>query len=663
MSSEAVGVPPAASSGQGRTAKATDRPVSWRVLWVAMATTALLVNSMGSWRSTKAVMMDRRMSAQPSDGEEAQAGNFAASASAATAAGGTWHQPDWFDSTKWSLNPELGKSCPIIENICFQHQKWFYDTSASHHTLEQHGMAPIPDPRQPALSFKFDGNSGNAYFLEYDIHPTIPLHPDSTITQEEAMAHCNYSPLVNHMILHGRFTVMLGEFLVRVFHPTIKLVAAMAEVFESPSSAGADADADAYPAADPDTGAGGVNATELAKERRLFSFLERFRSQTQLYLSLALGDRPNDLKLLESHRMFLEAFTSNSIQQLRHLFDNTKCQCVQRLFLCGFNYAENNSTLLLDGGNVGTYKLLDKIPHHPDPTFEMARWFVHKVFIDNDPFVKQAADQKRLEFVNSLDKSKRYTLEEAREFKIIGLTQRSGRRQWRGLGHSKQACNREFLRHKICCVEINLEKNEMESPVKHLITHAALDGMVGIHGAQLTEALLMPPGSLVVEFLPWVLEGLKQGRWTTKAHSPTPLGVMFTNTDLNHIGYPLGRDSTSHIQCNRTGSDILGCFTPRNNRWDTREFSVRQDVVVDIIDKFVMQSPSTCSQFQTNSGDDYVLYNVICSDGNGSDNSTDAKTVHHFYRPANWVDDKVKSAIKYYPDPKVEDEDEDEKAR
>ena len=41
-----------------------------------------------------------------------------------------------------------------------------------------------------------------------------------------------------------------------------------------------------------------------------------------------------------------------------------------------------------------------------------------------------------------------------------------------------------------------------------------MNAIVGIHGAQLTHAVWLRPQSLIVELLPWVMDGLIVGGWT-----------------------------------------------------------------------------------------------------------------------------------------------------
>ena len=107
------------------------------------------------------------------------------------------------------------------------------------------------------------------------------------------------------------------------------------------------------------------------------------------------------------------------------------------------------------------------------------------------------------------------------EYKIIGLTQRNSRRRWLYLDELIHECNRRWFYNqsnntkKTLCVEINLETNNIINTSElQILWHASMDAIVGIHGAQLTHAVWLRPQSLIVELLPWVLDGLIVGGWT-----------------------------------------------------------------------------------------------------------------------------------------------------
>jgi len=142
---------------------------------------------------------------------------------------------------------------------------------------------------------------------------------------------------------------------------------------------------------------------------------------------------------------------------------------------------------------------------------------------------------------NKIDESE-YKIDES-EYKIIGLTQRSGRRRWLNLDELIDECNRRWFynnhnhnhnhqsnnnninnnnnknKNKTLCVEINLENNNnnnnnINTSELQILWHSSMNAIVGIHGAQLTHAVWLRPESLVVELLPWVMDGLLIGGWT-----------------------------------------------------------------------------------------------------------------------------------------------------
>ena len=120
---------------------------------------------------------------------------------------------------------------------------------------------------------------------------------------------------------------------------------------------------------------------------------------------------------------------------------------------------------------------------------------------------------------------------DTREFTVVGFTQRTYRRAWLNLPTILEACNtnNSFKRRKVICIEVNVENTS--SPLEQLLLHRSLDVMIGVHGAQLTQAVLLPQHAHVLELLPWITDYIR-GKWVQTKHGPTPLGVIFHNTDL-----------------------------------------------------------------------------------------------------------------------------------
>ena len=92
---------------------------------------------------------------------------------------------------------------------------------------------------------------------------------------------------------------------------------------------------------------------------------------------------------------------------------------------------------------------------------------------------------------------------------------------------------------------------------------------------------------------------------------------MFHNTDLNHYGYSLNRNSV-HFCENTTSDPLLDEECLRSNdkfAWDKRDFRVEPTVVVRFIQKFVSRdNKRSCRDLHFESSEEFVLYNIWCYD-------------------------------------------------
>ncbi|KAL7475367.1 hypothetical protein ACHAW6_001285 [Cyclotella cf. meneghiniana] len=99
-------------------------------------------------------------------------------------------------------------------------------------------------------------------------------------------------------------------------------------------------------------------------------------------------------------------------------------------------------------------------------------------------------------------------------------------------------CNAIYQRgskKRVVCIKVNVKNTS--SSYEQLLLHQSVDALIGVHGAQLTQAILLPPHRHVLELLPWVTDNIR-GWWVQTRHTPTPLGIIFHNSDLNHVGIP-----------------------------------------------------------------------------------------------------------------------------
>jgi len=165
----------------------------------------------------------------------------------------------------------------------------------------------------------------------------------------------------------------------------------------------------------------------------------------------------------------------------------------------------------------------------------------------------------------------------------------------------------------------------------------------------MTQAMLLPPNSHVLELLPWIPD-YSRGDWTQRRNVPTPLGVIFHNSDLNHFGYSLDRSSVPLCH-NSTREDEKYCFTKEKNgwkfQWDNRNFLVDVDVVIRFVNDYVLpmrKSPCKCKELLERQDERMVMYNVWCEAEIGSNNvgndgasiratsKNSSLAVRHYYR-------------------------------
>ena len=221
------------------------------------------------------------------------------------------------------------------------------------------------------------------------------------------------------------------------------------------------------------------------------------------------------------------------------------------------------------------------------------------------------------------------------EWKFIGLAHRKYRRVWLNIDAILDMCDTNFQRNKVLCIKVDVEEIYSE---EQLLIHRSIHAFIGIHGAQLTQGVLLQNHSHVLELLPWIPSYLTQGDWVSTTHCPTPIGVIFSKSQLNHLGYPLDRESvplcrhvdrsdeegekacflnkTSHIQGDKIGgkSSTIGQF-----KWDVRNFIVATNVIEDFI-LYVLQnekrsSAILCEDMQKRAEEhNFVLYNAYCKE-------------------------------------------------
>jgi len=488
-------------------------------------------------------------------------------------------------------NPE----CFHVNNICHAPNggEWFYDRSALHSSQNNRTM------QQPTIAY-------NRTSYHYPISPDNRIHfnVSSTTTYGGNMTECPYSHTPHHVVSQSAFNHMIGEFYVR------QLVGLNQWMREFP------------PEADQDI---------------------------QMYIHIPAEDG----RLFDGHRLFMGGLPQNGkVDNFLSLVQGKKsCECYQTLAFCGYtkmaaakpnknksqNYTFDLAASFMynqaEDSNVNWcyYGKGKKQIDLNCTTYNDLRQDLLATYARKDQLLQQKIREYRRQIILSLPGLS--SSEEANhvdEWKIVGLTKRQSRRIWLNIDDSVKACD-GFRLQKVVCITVNVE--EAASPEEQLLMHSSLDALVGIHGAQLTQGIFLPRHGYILELLPWIPEWA-WGKWVAKTNAPTPVGVMFHNTDLNHIGYALDRDSVplcKHV--NKT--EETECFQAEDwklaFRWDRRDFEVDSNVVTNLVSSFLLRNNTNCDSMKTRATEnDFVLYNAYCSRGVEKEFSTG-----HYYRNEN----------------------------
>jgi hypothetical protein len=361
-------------------------------------------------------------------------------------------------------------------------------------------------------------------------------------------------------------------------------------------------------------------------------------------------------RLMDSHHLFTNPFRTMPLLDFATLMDETSCQCLPRLIFCGYDVvsksgterapSETESAALNAGGaanssastTVGSVEIKPEetlTAFHARETNQAFHRDLRKSLVSDNPHIVEDVQAFR---DSVFDEEDGIPEADRGSWRIVGLTQRTRRRKWRNLDQVMQAAYQPLFEHKILLVVVNVEEDGF-SPYQHVLWHAALDGLVGIHGAQLTEAIWMKPGSWVVELLPFVPDYIHKGSWTKTTDKPTPLGAIFDGTDLNHVGHPLQRGSAPYCY-GLEGEAYEDCWNITG--WDWRDVLWEPQALVDVLLGTVALATNTskCLDFQDRARDGFlVLYNIHCA---AADDDGGEITLNHFYVPKGGL--PVKSA-------------------
>lgn len=250
--------------------------------------------------------------------------------------------------------------------------------------------------------------------------------------------------------------------------------------------------------------------------------------ETQYYVHITIDKKP----LLDAHKLLLSGMHRvNNMKSTRWAMsaadllwpknNDTTCQCYQKLVFCGYDtYMQQNAkseekyTLwpakYVDGtgdeieGNSACNPVSPLFTMMPNGCQEYAKLksYVLSNLEANYPEFEQAIEQHRRAILLKHRLIEHDYSGKTDEWSIVGLTQRHSRRMWLNLVDATESCNTIFKNQKVVCIEVNVEGTS--TPYDQFTLHRSLDALIGVHGAQLTQAVLLPPGSHVLELLPWI---------------------------------------------------------------------------------------------------------------------------------------------------------------
>lgn len=399
--------------------------------------------------------------------------------------GGTFHQfeedsdsevrdrPSHDDTVHWGSSSgsspsqhfwekEEDSSCFHVDQIC--HHKtggeWFYDNNgandvSSHMQLHQPSITysneDTPDEYEPDERYYFNVTSPSA----------LSSHNRSATTTS-----CTYSSTPYHLIVQSKYNDMIGEFYSR----TVR----------------------------------GLN--EWMRD-----YPPKSENDIQLYVHFASKGRQT---LFHAHRLFLGALPQNDqINSFISLIQsNGRCQCFHKLVFCGYNVEEDEE----DADSTAYFYTADSVKHiYTDVTcvsggfrrgnrckaYNHLRQDLLSRYERKDPLLHTKVREYRHQILlnNGVPSQDIGSVD---EWKIIGLTDRKARRVWLNINKIVHACKDKFLNKKVICIKVNVEKTN--SVEEQLLMHMSLNGLVGIHGAQLTHGVLIPPEGFILELLPWI---------------------------------------------------------------------------------------------------------------------------------------------------------------
>ena len=297
---------------------------------------------------------------------------------------------------------------------------------------------------------------------------------------------CAISDVPNHVVMHGIFQHMMGEFYQRIILPMHHMMSQYM-AYSNSSSNGE-------------------------------------KKEVQFYIRDPTN--PNPRRILDSQRLYTLGLPfGDTLHTWNREVHKPWCQCYSRLVFCGHKVdTSTNSSLTSERGELTLlpdYKVRDNTNKYCNADYGQKKLALETEDCDvwQDLRISLIKTYERIYPAMNQDVSiyREYLIKNAlgttfspsfvlgdfihHDWKIIGLSQRSDRRKWLNINDTLSHCNTRYHAKKIVCVEVDVANlptnfigtgtnNYLSSVEEQMVLYRSIDSLIGIHGSQVGVLML-----------------------------------------------------------------------------------------------------------------------------------------------------------------------------
>ena len=372
--------------------------------------------------------------------------------------------------------------CYVVEDICKLAPKfWTKNKRPQWHYFAREGIGDGVRARakkQPKLTLDWG-------------EPFISTSNQTLSIKEVQQNKCDISKVLNHVVMHGRYIHMVGEYYQRIILPMHHMMEQYMS-YSSPSRSNGEK-----------------------------------KKEVQFYIHYRSLDYPGDKqpKVLDSQRLYTLGLPfGDNLQTWADENKKPSCQCYPRLVFCGYNVENDTSSSLASERRELTLlpntNVRDNVNKYCNAGFGQSklaletencnvwqdlRMSLIKTYERNNPTLDEDVSLYRKCLIKNALRAFSPSLVLGdiihRDWKIIGLSQRSDRRIWLNINDTLSHCNTRYHTHKIVCVEVNVanlptnftgtgtNNKYLSSVEEQMVLYRSIDSLIGIHGSQVGDLI------------------------------------------------------------------------------------------------------------------------------------------------------------------------------